>query len=89
MTSPGAARDADSVHFWLGCTAQGLNVRVQYGKANSPPQSNLGRVRRYPTSENALAHFVCCTMHTADECNHSAMGSLDENYIYAGLQFLL
>jgi len=53
--------------------------RVMHGEISHPP-SNLGRVRRFPHDGECTRPLymlaVQCTMRTADESNHSAMGTL-------------
>ena len=43
-----------------------------------PPESHLGRVRRYPSWQRMLSCAACasCTMSTADKSSYSAAGTL-------------
>jgi len=48
----------------------------------SPPQSHLGRVRRYPSWQRVHSSAACvsCAMYAADKSSYSAVGTLHRNH---------
>jgi len=54
-------------------------VRVRLQLSTSPPQSHLGRTRRYPSRQRMDSPASCaanCAVPTADESSHSAARTL-------------